>query len=62
MSPDYPINDGPSLNDVLAHLGYTTRPGRFHGQRDVLSQDGSTAFTGDAKRVWAWLRESEQHQ
>jgi hypothetical protein len=46
----------PSLNEVLAHLGYTTQPGEF-GARHIIDPDGTKAFTGTAGDVWQWLRD-----
>jgi hypothetical protein len=55
---------GPTLNDVLAKLGYTTSPavgvtGQL-GAKNII-RDGATAFCGTADDVWKWLRRTGQH-
>lgn len=48
---------GPTLNERLEELGYTTVHGVGVGQKHVL-RDGEVVFTGRAYEVWAWLRET----
>jgi len=49
--------NGPTLNQVLRALGYTTRPAPNFNQyaKDIL-RGGAVVFTGCAGDVWAWLR------
>lgn len=51
-------NRGPSLNEVLAQLGYTTEPGD-HGAKRIM-RDGQECFSGIADDVWKWLRRTKQ--
>jgi predicted RNA-binding Zn-ribbon protein involved in translation (DUF1610 family) len=44
-----------TLNDVLRALGYTTRPSRFLGQKEIL-RDGELLVCGSSYEVLAWLR------
>lgn len=48
-----------SLNEVLASLGFTTRPAAGIYQKDIL-KGGVVKFSGDADAVWKWLRASGQ--
>ena len=49
----------PTLNEVLALLGYTTAP-ELYGAKHII-RDGFTAFVGNAGAVWKWLRKSGQY-
>lgn len=57
-----PIGDDPTLNDLLAHLGYTTRPGAsLNGySKDILCDGAVVMADMSAGCVWDWLRESGQ--
>lgn len=50
----------PSTNDILARLGFRTRPAATFnptgGRRDVIDHDGVVVFTGDVFEVNDWLR------
>lgn len=48
---------GPTLNDRLSSLGYTTAPAPGHsiGSEHIL-RDGKIVFTGDSFEVWTWLQ------
>jgi hypothetical protein len=55
---------GPTLNEVLAKLGYTTSPaagvtGQL-GAKQII-RDGAVAFVGTADDVWKWLRATGQY-
>ena len=43
-----------TLNQTLAALGLTTRPGGGLYSKHIL-RDGVIVFTGRAGDVWAWL-------
>jgi len=45
----------PTLNDTLADLGYTTRPGQRVDTKDILNDLEDVVFTGRAGEVWEWL-------
>lgn len=45
-----------TLNETLAKLGFTTRPGEHQYEKDIL-KDGKVVFTGSAGDVWDWLQE-----
>lgn len=45
-----------SLNDTLASLGLSTRPGRIMGRKDVLRDGQVLLASSTAGEVWEWLR------
>lgn len=47
---------GPTLNDELTRLGYTTQPGRFGG-KNILRAGKVVAENLRAWECWDWLRE-----
>lgn len=51
----------PSLNEVLAALGYTTKPGSGipHPGKKIL-RDGNVVHEGSADSTWTWLRQTGQ--
>lgn len=52
----------PTLSEVLAFLGYTHEPAPKDGpdRRNVL-RGNEVVFTGRAREVWDWLKETGQH-
>jgi hypothetical protein len=51
----------PTLNEVLAELGYKTRPRantNLYGK--VLVRDGVAVWEGTAGACWEWLRKTGQ--
>ena len=59
------VKPDPSLNEVLASLGYTTRPTHpgagqpWASVKDILRGD-EVVFFGNAGDVWQWLRDTAQ--
>lgn len=51
------ISAGPTLLDLLADLGLTTRPTQVPGVREVLDSAGRVVFRGRAREAWEWLDE-----
>lgn len=49
----------PTLNQILARLGYRTSPAPGVYKKHVL-KGRRVVFTGDANAVWIWLRETNQ--
>jgi hypothetical protein len=49
----------PSLNETLAALGFTTKPGAGLYAKYILRGD-DVVFAGRADEVWAWLRGGAQ--
>jgi hypothetical protein len=48
---------GPTLNDVLGTLGYTTHD-ESHGVKSILGEGSFIVFQGRAGEVWDWLTEN----
>ena len=51
-----------SLNEVLALLGLTTRPGRVKGTKDILHRDVVVLQNKRARDVWLWLDKTFNNQ
>ncbi len=52
-----PTETEPTLNQMLARLGYTKKPaGSFYSAYSYHILDGKRiVFTGDSKETWAWI-------
>jgi len=50
-----------TLNQVLARLGYATRPAKQYA-KDILDARGAVVCTGNAGDVWDWLFATGQVQ
>jgi len=53
-------NPNKSLNENLTALGYTTIPAGDY--RKSILKNGQIKFTGRAKDVWKWIRETQNEE